>query len=98
MFSSIFQLKKNIFHLFTKVAPVTIIEDSTVIDTIREQLKSFRRRLYLLPVEQSTSQDQLKDILDEYRGNYFEPFAEEYVIAGFDVTFVCNINILDRFI
>lgn len=59
-----------------------------------EELKSFQSRLFEIDLDESTSQEQLKVILNDYiHHNHFEVFCEEYVIAGFDVALVRKKNL-----
>lgn len=60
---------------------------------IQQDLKSFRSRLFTIDADDESSKQQLCDILDEYRVDNFEPFAEEYVITRYDITIVCKTSI-----
>lgn len=54
-----------------------------------DELKSFRSRLFEIDLDEPSSTDELKTILDEYHDHqHFEAFYEEYLIAGFDVSLV----------
>lgn len=58
------------------------------IDLIQQELKSFRSRLFEIDADEESSKPILRDILDDYRDDNFEPFAEEYLIARYDVAIV----------
>lgn len=64
------------------------IATEQIIDAIQQELKSFRSKLFQIDADEESSKDELRDILDEYRGDNFEPFAEEYVISRCDIAFV----------
>lgn len=55
---------------------------------ILQELKSFREYLFRIDFDEDSSKDELREILDKYQSNNFEAFAEEYLIAGLDVSFV----------
>lgn len=62
--------------------------DTPIAFNVFEELRSFRSRLFRIDLDTPTSCDELKGILDEYHDHHFEAFFEEYLIAGFNVTFV----------
>lgn len=66
------------------------------LEVVLQELKSFRSRLFKIDLDEDESRDELPDILDNYIDKYqdsnFEPFAEEYLIAGFDVEIVSALN------
>lgn len=54
-----------------------------------EELKTFQSRLYAIDLDEPSSSDELKGILDDYIDNkHSEVFCEDYLIAGFDVALV----------
>lgn len=75
-------------------SPPQLLDDQNI-DVIREKLESFRQWLHAASIEVAVEKSKKDEssMLDEYRGKYFEPFAEEYLIAGFDVSYVCQISI-----
>lgn len=66
------------------------------LEVVLQELKSFRSRLFKIDLDEDESRDELPDILDNYIDKYqdsnFEPFAEEYLIAGLDVEIVSALN------
>lgn len=65
---------------------------------IIEELRSFRSKLFGIDIDDESSKPDLVGILDEYRGDHFEPFAEEYVITGYGLEHVRkNTSILTVF-
>lgn len=55
---------------------------------IQEELKLFRSQLFKIDVDDEESKKELSEILDRYQWDDFEPFAEEYLIAGHDIAIV----------
>lgn len=59
-----------------------------------EELKSYQSRLFEIDLDEPTSIEELKVILNKYiNHNHFEVFCEDYVIAGFDVALVRKKNL-----
>lgn len=50
---------------------------------IIDELRSLRSKLFGIDIDDESSKHDLANILDEYHGDHFEPFAEEYVITGY---------------
>lgn len=65
----------------------------TTLDVLQE-LRSFRSKLFGIDIDDESSKHELNDILDEFDGDYFEPFAEEYLITGYDIA---NVSKFDSF-
>lgn len=57
---------------------------------ISQQLKIFRSQLFNIDKNDDNLQRILNELLDKHRADHFDAFAEEYVIAGFDVELVGN--------
>lgn len=62
--------------------------DKSVIESTLQELQSFRSQLFVLDSDEEASKHEMRGILDKYQGDNFLPFAEEYLIAGFDVSIV----------
>lgn len=58
------------------------------LEVVQQELKAFRSQLFKIDLDDDNSKQDLKEILDKYLQNNFEPFAEEYLIARFDVEIV----------
>lgn len=58
------------------------------ISGILEELRSFRSKLYEIDIDDQSTKQDLNGILEEFYGDYFEPFAEEYLITGYDIEHV----------
>lgn len=55
---------------------------------VPQQLKVFRSQLFNIDKNDDNLQQILNELLDKHSGDHFDAFAEEYVIAGFDVELV----------
>lgn len=58
------------------------------LEKVQQELNVFRSQLFKIDLDDESSKQELKEILDKYLPNHFEPFAEEYLIAGLDVDIV----------
>lgn len=58
------------------------------LELVQQELKAFRSQLFKIDVDDESSKQELKEILDKYLPNHFEAFAEEYLIAGLDTDIV----------
>ncbi|XP_055299908.1 transient receptor potential cation channel protein painless-like isoform X2 [Sitodiplosis mosellana] len=54
------------------------------------ELKSFRTQLFNVDKNDDNLKKTLNALLDKYRGDHFDTFAEEYLIAGFEVGLLNN--------
>lgn len=76
------------------------------LEVILQELKAFRSQLFKIDLDEESSKQELQEILNKYLTNRFEPFAEEYLIAGLDIEIVgstayslkLQINFLSHFI
>lgn len=55
---------------------------------VTQELKDFRSQLFNIDKNDDSLRQKLHGILDKYNGEYFNTFAEEYLITGFDTAFV----------
>lgn len=58
------------------------------LELVQQELKAFRSQLFKIDLDDESSKQDLKEILDKYLQNHFEAFAEEYLIAGLDTEIV----------
>lgn len=59
------------------------------LELVYQELKTFRSQLFKIDLDDESSKQELKEILDKYLQNtHFEAFAEEYLIAGLDIDIV----------
>lgn len=58
------------------------------LEIVQQDLKAFRSQLFKIDLDEESSIQELKEILDKHLSNHFEPFAEEYLIAGLDIDLV----------
>lgn len=58
------------------------------LEVIQQELKAFRSQLFKIDLDEESSKQELREILNKYSSNNFEPFAEEYLIAGLDIEIV----------
>lgn len=66
------------------------------LEIVHQELKAFRSQLFKIDLDDEGSKQELKEILDKYLTNHFEPFAEEYLIAGLDADIVRYFLVLLR--
>ena len=55
---------------------------------VSQELKSFRTQLFNVDRDDVKLKQTLNTLLDNHNGDHFGAFAEEYIIAGFDVELV----------
>lgn len=58
------------------------------LELAQQELKALRSQLFKIDMDDESSKQELKGILDKYLQNHFEAFAEEYLIAGLDIEIV----------
>lgn len=58
------------------------------LQTTLQELQSIRSQLFVLDSDEEDLHHEIQVILDKYQGDNFLPFAEEYLIAGHDVSLV----------
>lgn len=64
------------------------MESKSNLETIQQELKVLRSQLFKIDLDDESSKYELKEILDKYLPNNFEPFGEEYMITRFDIEIV----------
>lgn len=55
---------------------------------VSQELKTFRSQLFNIDKNDDNLSQVLNRIFDKHFGDHFGAFAEEYVIAGFDIELV----------
>lgn len=62
--------------------------ENSNLELVQQELKVFRSQLFKIDLDEDSSKQEIKEILDKYLPHQFEPFAEEFLIAGLDVDIV----------